>query len=172
MQEVAGSIPVASTSQDVVGFQLGGLVAGEGCFSIRERGLAFVRDGSPRKRFVFQISMASRDRPLLLHLHRALGCGTIVDVRSRKPGWLPTTGITVSREQDHLVRVIPLMERYLLPCAKRRQYERWRDELVTYLERRPSQYGRGPSVCSEPGCTRPVRGRGVCRVHYYRITGY
>jgi hypothetical protein len=68
--------------------------------------------------------------------------------------------------------VIPFSERYLLPCAKRTQFERWRDELLAYRRDRPSRYGRGPSTCSVPGCGRPVRGQGVCRIHYYRLTGY
>ncbi len=32
--------------------------------------------------------------------------------------------------------------------------------------------GKGPSGCSEFGCDRPVRGRRLCRSHYYRATGY
>jgi LAGLIDADG endonuclease len=168
MQEVAGSIPVAST----LGFQLAGVVAGEGSFSSHDRGVAFVRDGSPRRRFVFAVSMAARDRPLLEQLQRTLGCGLLGDRPARKPGWLPTTEFTVSVERDLVKRVIPFMERFLFPCAKRVQFERWRDDLIAYRRDRPSQYGRGPSMCSVPGCGRTVRGRGVCRVHYYRLTGY
>jgi hypothetical protein len=148
------------------------VVAGEGSFSSHDRGVVFVRDGSPRRRFVFAVQMATRDRPLLEQLRGALGCGLIGDRPPRKPGWLPTTELTISAERDLVERVIPFMERYLLPCAKRIQYERWRDDLLAYRRDRPSQYGRGPSTCSVPGCGRPVRGRGVCRIHYYRLTGY
>ena len=168
----AGSIPVASTGSEISEFQLGGLIAGEGCFTSHDRGEAFVRDGSPRRRFVFQLAMASRDRPLLEQLHRVLGCGQITDSHPAKAGWLPITTVSVSRERDLIDRVIPFMDRFLLPCAKRTQFEHWREELLAYLRDRPSQYGRGPSMCSVPGCGRPVRGRGVCRIHYYRLTGY
>ena len=172
MQEARGSSPLTSTSRDRIGFQLGGLVAGEGSYFSSRRPVAFVKDGSPRRRFVFQLAMANRDRPLLEQLHRVLGCGQITDSHPAKAGWLPITTVSVSRERDLIDRVIPFMDRFLLPCAKRTQFEHWREELLAYLRDRPSQYGRGPSMCSVPGCGRPVRGRGVCRIHYYRLTGY
>ena len=56
--------------------------------------------------------------------------------------------------------------------AKRDQFDRWREEFDTYERAHPTQWGRGPSTCSEPGCHKPVRGRGLCRSHYYRATGY
>ena len=34
------------------------------------------------------------------------------------------------------------------------------------------EWGKGLSTCSVEGCDRPVRGRGLCRRHYYRATGY
>ena len=64
------------------------------------------------------------------------------------------------------------MERYLLPCAKKRQFEQWRADLDSYEALHPTRWGRGPSPCSEPGCERPVRGRGLCRAHYCRATGH
>src|SRR2546421_6709829 len=65
--EVASSILVSSTLRGQtapLGFTLGGLVAGEGCFGVT-RSLPPFKDGAARLRFVFSITMASRDRPLL-----------------------------------------------------------------------------------------------------------
>jgi hypothetical protein len=131
-----------------------------------------VKDGSPRRRFVFSLTMAVRDRPLVEQLRTFLGCGSIRVAKPGKPHHQPTAVLTVASERQHLEFVIPFSEQYLLPCAKRNQFERWRDELLAYRRDRPSRYGRGLSICSVPGCGRPVRGRGVCRIHYYRITGY
>jgi hypothetical protein len=44
--------------------------------------------------------------------------------------------------------------------------------LYSYDALRPSRHGKAPSSCSVDGCGRPVRGRGLCRSHYYRATGY
>ena len=172
MQEARGSIPRTSTSHDRLGFQLGGLVAGEGCYCVTKRPVSFVRDGSPRRRFVFQLGMAERDRPLVEQLRGFIGCGSIRVAPPGRPHRQPTAVLTIASERQHLGAVIPFSERYLLPCAKRTQFERWRDELFAYRRDRPSRYGRGPSTCSVPGCGRPVRGRGVCRIHYYRLSGY
>jgi hypothetical protein len=156
-----------------VGFLLGGLVAGEGCFTISRRRQVFAADGSPRLRFVFQVVLAERDRALLFALQSFLGgVGRLYDIPPEKEHWLPKVGFHVGAARDHHRVTIPFAEQFLLPTAKRRQFQRWRDALVEYETNRPTQYGRGPSTCSQPGCGRPVRGRGVCRVHYYQLTGY
>jgi hypothetical protein len=72
----------------------------------------------------------------------------------------------------HKARTIPFAEACILPSAKRDQFVDWRDALCRYEIERPTQYGRGPSICSEPACREVVRGRGLCRRHYYRATGY
>ena len=72
----------------------------------------------------------------------------------------------------HREATIAFAERYLLPSAKRDQFEQWRAEMDEYLQAHPSRWGLGPSRCSQPGCEKPVRGRGLCRAHYYRATGY
>lgn len=147
------------------------MVAGEGCFSVGRRTVTFT-DGSPRLRFVFTVSMATRDRPMLEALQQFLGYGCITDASPRRPGWQPMSSFCVASNRAHHAATIPFADRFLLPSAKRRQFEQWRDALVKYERERPSRYGRGPSACSEPGCDKPVRGRGLCRSHYYRATGY
>jgi hypothetical protein len=152
---------------------LAGFVAGEGWFSSTDRGIPFRATGAPRRRFRFGVMVAARDLALLEMLRAVLGCGAIdVVERSAPAHWQPIVGFRVDGERDLLHHVVPFMERYLLPCAKRRQFEAWRDELTSYVEARPSQWRRGPSTCSVEGCERPVRGRGLCRSHYYRVTGY
>ena len=42
---------------------------------------------------------------------------------------------------------------------------------MEYEARFPSNWGTGPSPCAIAGCDKPVRGRGLCRAHYYAATG-
>jgi hypothetical protein len=153
-------------------FALAGLVAGEGSFSVTNDDPPTRMDGSLRRRFVFSITMASRDRPLLDAMHELFGVGSVRDQAAANERWLPTTTYSVSSRLAHRAVTIPFFEEHLLPCAKRRQFDRWRAELEAYDRRYPTRIGLGPSTCSEPGCDMPVRGRGLCRSHYYRATGY
>ncbi|MGQ0803646.1 MAG: LAGLIDADG family homing endonuclease [Actinomycetota bacterium] len=178
--EVASSTLVASTqflpsllkAWRLIGFTLGGFVAGEGWFATKNRGETFKQDGTPRLRFVFGVTVATRDRPMLEALQCFLGCGSIWDYPPARPEWQPESSFEIQSAQLHREVTIPFAEAYLLPCHKRGQFEAWRDALYAYEERRPSQYGRGRSECSVPGCNKPVRGRMLCRSHYYRATGY
>jgi len=129
-------------------------------------------DGTPRRRFLFQVAVASRDLPMLEALRDALGFGSVRTVPPEREHWLPRSVYSVNSRRAHFAATIPFMEQYLLPSAKRVQYERWRDALVEHELAHPSKFGKGPSPCSEPGCDKPVRGRGLCRSHYYRATGY
>ncbi len=179
MEEVAGSIPASSTTLfgglcdtlDMVGFTLGGLVAGEGSFIITTKQPPF-KDGSPRLRFVFSLSMASRDRALLESLQGALGVGSICDSERRHTSWLPASCFTVNSLKAHQAATIPFFDRYLPPTAKRREYLLWKAALTSFDSLHPHRHGKGPGTCAKPECTDPVRGRGLCRRHYYRATGY
>jgi hypothetical protein len=177
MEEVESSILSSSTLRvrgavdRANAFFLGGLVAGEGYFSILERNERF-SDGSARKRFRFGISMASRDRPLLIDLACLFGVGSVRDSQTRVAGHLPISTFIVDSVRHHKIATIPFAAAFIPPSQKRVQFEAWRDALLAYERDRPTQYGRGPSTCSEPDCDRPVRGRGLCRSHYFRATGY
>jgi hypothetical protein len=154
------------------GFALGGFVAGEGWFGTKRRATAFVANGAPRLTFVFAIAVAQRDRPLLEALVAFLGHGRILDRARRRPHHEPISELSISSSLVHRRATIPFAEHFLLPSAKRRQFEHWRAQLEAYEAERPSQWRRGPSPCSIDGCEKPVRGRGLCRSHYYRATGY
>lgn len=172
MEGVARSSRVGSTSSEFSALALGGFVAGEGWFTVARASTRTRVDGSVRLRFTFGVTVASRDREILDAIHHSLGFGSVRHIPARRPGHLDESCLVVSSRRAHFAATIPFMERYLLPCAKRRQFEAWRDALIEHDRAHPSRYGKGPSPCSSPDCTQPVRGRGLCRSHYYRATGY
>jgi hypothetical protein len=158
----------------VTGYLLGGLVAGEGSFHLKHRARGFAIDGSERLRFIFSIKVASRDRPLLELLRLFIGVGRMRDMAPRRANWQPLTELAVSSCAEHHAATIPFADTYLLPSAKRDQFEAWRRTMNDYETARltKTRWGQGRSPCSAEGCDRPVRGRGLCRAHYYRATGW
>lgn len=171
--EVRGSNPRRSTSflPDLrpLGFMLGGFIAGEGCF-YNSKLLQTFQDGSPKKRFVFCVSVASRDLPLLRLLRTVVGYGSIRQANVTNPAWLPQSVLTVNSLLAHQNATIPFMDEFLLQSAKREQFLKWKEAFEAYLAEHPPRRGR--SVCSIPGCEEFVRGRGLCRSHYYQATGW
>lgn len=163
-----GSSPIASTLEmtavalleilNQVGFTLGGVVAGEDCFFVTRKLPSFA-SGEARLRFVFTMTMADRDRRLLEALQGFLGQGSICDKPPAQEGWQPTSTLQVSSLTAHRAATIPFFDRFLLPCAKRSQYEAWKEAMFAYEKEHPSRYGKGPSPCGAEGCDRPVRGR-------------
>lgn len=181
MHEARGSIPLSSTQgggritkRDQEGRWLAGLVAGEGSFSVASPSRSFVADGTPRLRFVFSLRMATRDRPLLEQLQAFLGVGAIDEAGPQRAGWQPTSNFSISAIKRHREATIPFAEKYLFPCAKRDQFESWHQALDEYEQHRMlrTRWGQGRSTCSAPGCDGEVRGRQLCRSHYYRATGW
>lgn len=153
---------------DQVGYTLGGLVAAEGSFIVTRQSRPFA-DGRPRLRFVLQVSMAERDRPLLAALRALLGFGTLFRSEPVVDHWLPKWTLTVASFKAHRQATIPFSNQYLLESCKRREFEQWRNALLSY---QPFLRPRERSLCSVEGCDRRVRGRGLCRSHYYQVTGY
>ena len=146
------------------GFLLGGLVAGEGSFVVSR--LRLVRaDGSPRLRFIFCVTLASRDRALLAALRTFLGTGSIQDRQPPKDHWQPTSEFRVSSHRAHRAVTIPFAEHFLLPSARRMQFEQWRDALGAYEKtglagedapsapRRDATSQSGAAVCADPTTT-------------------
>ena len=150
---------------------LAGFVAGEGSFVVTTKQPPF-RDGAPRLRFLFQVAVAARDRELLEQIRALLGFGSIHERDGSKPHHLRIAVLSVASITAHRTATIPWLDAHLLLSAKREQYTLWRDALYSYEIEHPSQYGKGRSTCSEADCDLPVRGRGLCRRHYYRATGY
>jgi hypothetical protein len=146
-----------------VGFTLGGLVAGEGSFTtVRQR--RPYRDGSPRLKFVFRMTMARRDLPLLEALRSFLGYGSIPHHERGRAHWQPTSTLRIHSIWAHGKATIPFAEEFLLPCGKRRQYVEWRDRLIAYDKKRVRP-------CTVEGCDKPRRAHGLCRQHLYSRLG-
>lgn len=119
------------------------------------------------------MTMAQWDRPLLDALRSFLGAGSIRDEPARKTTWQPSSQLVINGRFSHRRVTIPFAETFLPTMSdKRRQFERWREQFDAYERAHPTQWGLGPSTCSVPDCPDPVRGRGLCRRHYYRATGY
>jgi hypothetical protein len=177
MEEVARSIRVSSTTpweaaaatMACVGAALAGFVAGEGCFMVTRKQPPF-RNGDPRLRFVFAVKIARRDRPLLDALGTFLGEGSVRDSPARREGWQPESEYRISSLRGHRAATIPFCERFLVTTHKQHQFELWRQAMDSYESMHPTRYGNGPSPCKI--CGKPVRGRGLCRSHYYLETGY
>jgi len=130
-----------------------------------------LRDGTATVRFVFEMTMTSADRPILVALRDRLGHGSIQDRPPRRAGWAATSSLQVTSRRAHLASTVPFMKQRLPPfTAKRRQFDLWLDALMSYESLRPRR--TRPSICRVAGCERTVRGRGLCRRHYYRATGY
>ena len=104
MEEVARSIRVGSTSS--LAFMLAGFVAGEGSFVVTRR-LPPFKDRTARLRFLFDVTVANRDRPMLEQLRSLLGLGAISDQQPAKPGWQPTSHFQIASIKAHLAATIP-----------------------------------------------------------------
>jgi hypothetical protein len=119
------------------------------------------------------VSVAERDVGFLHAMRTFLGGrGSIRRDDRGNPRWQPIACYSISSRKAVREVVIPFCDTFLLPGAKRDQFDIWRASFEAYEDAHPTQWGRGPSTCSEPGCSKPVRGRGLCRSHYYRATGY
>jgi len=118
------------------------------------------------------MTMASRDLPILEALRSFLGFGSIQHYRRGRRHWQPISVLRINSIWAQRNATIPFAEAFLLPSEKRRQFEEWCDQLLAYDLAHPNRYGKGRSPCSVPGCEKPVRGRMLCRTHYYRATGY
>lgn len=131
-----------TATESTTGFFLGGLVAGEGSFIVTRKLPPFA-NGEPRLRFVFPVTMAVRDRPLLEALQVLLGHGSLYGRPAQKAGWLQTVSFTINSISAHRAATIPFAERFLLPCAKRQQFEQWRTALDAFDRAHPNRYEIG-----------------------------
>ena len=173
----SASIRVSSTSIDVLveayrlaGAALGGVVAGEGHFGVTRKRPDFTtgearltirvlgRDGDPRHGG----ARSAAEHPAL-----RFDPGRT----PTQPHWQPIAYFSITSQRAHHAAVIPFADRYLVPGAKRDQFERWRSASYAYESFTRADMAVVPPR-AVPGCAEPVRGRGLCRRHYYRATGY
>ena len=118
------------------------------------------------------MTMADRDLAAVTALRDFIAVGSVMHRPPQRPNWLPTVTLSVTGRRGIRDSLIPFCDAYLIAGHKRAQYLRWREQFHDYETRFPSNWGAGPSPCAVAGCDRPVRGRGLCRAHYYEATGY
>jgi hypothetical protein len=116
--------------------------------------------------------MAARDAAVVVALRDFIGTGSIARLAPRRATWQPTVSYSVTGRRGVRDHVIPFCDTFLIASAKHTQYVRWRYAFREYEQHFPSKWGSGPSPCAIDGCNKPVRGRGLCRAHYYEATGY
>lgn len=164
-------VRVPSAPRKLWGYTLAGFVAGEGYFSVSTTARLHL-SGEPIQKFVFGVGVEAADVGMLQALQAFLGVGSIRSCPAGRPNWKPQVVYSVRSIKAHREATIPFADRYLLPCKKRDQFDSWRNALEVYAERHKVRWGQGRSQCAIEGCDRLVRGRGLCRIHYYRVTGW
>jgi hypothetical protein len=111
-------------------------------------------DGSRRVRFVFQTTVATRDRPLLEALRVALGnLGSVTDLTLRNPRWQPLSSHRVTSRTAIRRCVLPFFDEFLLPSAKRDQFDAWRARFEQYERDHPSRWDEARPPVQNPGAT-------------------
>jgi hypothetical protein len=135
--------------------ELAGFVAAEGTF------------GRAGRSYAFAVSLGQADAGMCHVLQDFLGCGRIRRYPRRRAHYDDEVVFVVRRLRDLVEIVVPFMDEHLRPSHKRAQYERWRDELLTYWD----EHARRARPCSVDGCSSPRRAMGLCRGHYYAVFG-
>jgi hypothetical protein len=100
---------------------LAGFVCGEGCFTKSK-----LKEPRNSIAYSFALTQHKRDRSLLELLKKELGCGEIYFSKSRN-----TYDYRCQKQKDLVEKVIPYFDGYL-KGYKKKQFERWRDELIPY----------------------------------------
>lgn len=112
-----------------------GFVDGEGCFCVvisKHRTLKTRRE----VRCIFEIEVREDDRPILLAIQKALGCGTIYHLQyARYTKWRPHVKLKVSTLRDISTKVIPFFEKYPLKAKKRKSFDIFK-RIVNMVERK------------------------------------
>ncbi len=102
-------------------YYLGGLVDGEGCFSV-----TFNRHKNNRieVRLIFEIELREDDKEILERVKNTLKCGNIYYLsyeRYRK--WRPHFKYKVSNLKDIVQKVIPFFNKYPLQAKKKQSFK-------------------------------------------------
>jgi hypothetical protein len=142
-----------SPATDEVAAFIGGFVAAEGNF----------RAVGQRPRFAFAVGLGAADSQSCEALYAFFGVGSIHRRARRREQCDDEVTFQVQGLRDLVDVVVPFMDYHLPPSHKRDQYQRWRQELLTYWDYK----ARRRRPCSVEGCDAPSRGFGLCRHHYY-----
>lgn len=98
-----------------------GLVVAEGCFT-----------GDGQRRRSFTVSLGALDAELCASLRTFFGVGHTYHYPRRQPHHDDVVIFTVQARRELLEVVVPFMDRYLPPSAKRQQYRAWRHGLRAF----------------------------------------
>jgi hypothetical protein len=109
------------------------------------------------------IAVGAVDASMCEMAQNVLGVGHIRSYTRRHPHFDDETVFAVQSVRDLVAVVVPFLDAHMPPCKKRDQYLVWRHKLIRFWNNDMKR--RRP--CTEDGCDKPQRGRGVCRRHYY-----
>lgn len=130
---------------------LGGFAAAEGCFNRN------------KAKFRFAISLGASDEGMCQVWASTLRVGSIYTYARRMEHYDDETVFVVQSLSDLVNTVVPFMDAHLPRSHKRRQYLKWKRELLSYWE----QDAKRRRPCTVEGCVLPRRAKGLCRAHYY-----
>lgn len=123
--------------QDSFGNWLAGFTDGEGNFQYRQT--------HGRSDAMFRIILREDDKKILEEIRNNLGCGKLFyrDMAD-KSNWNPLYQSKNMRNQwvfkvqntyDLIERIIPLFDKYPLRAKKKKQYEKWKKQVIEKWER-------------------------------------
>jgi len=96
-----------------------------------------------------------------------LGVSSVYRSTRRRPHYDDEVVFVVQSIRLLVEVVVPFMDAHLPASQKRRRYLIWREQLMRYWD----EHARRVRSCSEPGCERFRRAKGLCRSHYFQRHG-
>jgi hypothetical protein len=121
-----------SVDSELDGGFAAGLIAGDGCFSIRPN------NAGSSWQLILTVRLRADDTPLLARLCRWSGAGALCAVPARATS-RPQTSWTVQRQADCL-RMVSILDRHQLLGKKLGDYEIWRTAVEAWVARRDDRH--------------------------------
>ena len=134
---------------------LGGFVAAEGYFGFDEK----------QPKFRFALGLGAQDQNTCRIFQKTLGIGRVYTYTRRKSHYDDEVTYVVQSLKELVQVIVPFMDDHLPTSYKRIQYEKWREDLLSYWEHK----ARKIRVCSVKGCNNFRRSHGVCRKHLWQL---